>query len=145
MFSIFVIDMKQIFHKIVSMLMAFVVLFSTMSFTIDMHYCGDTLVDFAVLKKAESCGMNIQKHASNDCSVAEKSCCSDKQTIVEGQDELQSSFDSLSLEQQQFVTSFVYSYINLLISVEKETNSYRGYSPLIVVKEIYKLDETYLI
>ncbi|WP_414727683.1 HYC_CC_PP family protein, partial [Winogradskyella sp. UBA3174] len=32
--------MKQVFHKIMSFAMAFVVLFSTMSFTINMHYCG---------------------------------------------------------------------------------------------------------
>lgn len=137
--------MKQFFHKIVSILMVFVVLFSTMSFTINTHYCGDTLVDFAVFTNAETCGMELKESTNKDCSVAKKSCCSDKQTIVQGQDELQSSFDSLSLEQQQFVTYFVYSYINLLVGIEKDITSYIDYSPPKVVKPIYKLDETYLI
>jgi len=35
--------------------MAFVVLFSTMSFTVNMHYCGDTLVETAIFKKAKGC------------------------------------------------------------------------------------------
>ena len=40
--------MKQLLNKILSLSMAFVVLFSTMSLTVDMHYCGDTLVDTAI-------------------------------------------------------------------------------------------------
>ena len=43
--------MKQSYRKISSFLTAIVVLLSTMSFTIDMHYCGDTLVDAAIFEK----------------------------------------------------------------------------------------------
>ncbi len=39
--------------------MAFVVLLSTMSFTMHMHYCGDTLVDTSYFVKAETCGMEM--------------------------------------------------------------------------------------
>ena len=49
--------MNQVFHKIMSLVMAFVVLFSTMSFTVNMHYCGDTLVETAIFQKAKGCGM----------------------------------------------------------------------------------------
>ena len=67
---------NQVFHKITSMLMAFVVLFSTMSFTIDMHYCGDTLVDTSVFGKAHSCGMEMKKtDSTSDRSIAKKNCC----------------------------------------------------------------------
>ena len=60
--------------------MAFVVLFSTMSFTIDKHYCGDTLVDVAIFNKAKTCGMEIQQTDSNSgCSVMKKGCCSEEQ------------------------------------------------------------------
>jgi hypothetical protein len=85
--------MQQVFHKIVSVLMSFVVLFSTMSFTIDMHYCGDTLMDTAIFHKAKTCGMEIQKTAtSSDCSKAKKDCCKEEQIFVEGQDELKIAF-----------------------------------------------------
>ena len=47
------IDMKQFSHKIMALVMAFVVLFSTMSFTVNMHYCGDTLVETAIFHKAK--------------------------------------------------------------------------------------------
>ena len=32
-----------------------------MSFTVDMHYCGDTLVDSAIFHKVKTCGMEMQK------------------------------------------------------------------------------------
>jgi len=35
--------MKNIFKHITAFVLAFIVLFSTFSFTVDMHYCGDTL------------------------------------------------------------------------------------------------------
>lgn len=125
--------------------MAFVVLFSTMSFTVDMHYCGDTLVDTAVFYKVKTCGMEMQNPSNEGCAITKKDCCSDKQMVVDGQNELQLSFDTLSFEQQQFVASFVYTYINVFDVEKANVNSYRDYAPPLVVREIYKLDETYLI
>lgn len=137
--------MKQILHKTASMFMALVVLFSTMSFTIDMHYCGSALVETAIFKKAKGCGMEMQNPSTDGCSITKKNCCSDKQIIVEGQDELKISYDKLTLEQQQFVAAFVYTYINLFEGYDSEVTSFQKYRPPLVVRQLYKLDETYLI
>ena len=126
--------------------MAFVVLFSTLSFTIDMHYCGDTLVDTAIFQQVESCGMKMQKPTQNkECSIKKTDCCSNEQLTIEGQDELKLTFDQLSLDQQLFISSFVYTYINIFEGLEKDSPSFWDYSPPSVVKDIHKLDETYLI
>lgn len=58
--------MKQIFNKTVALFLAFVVLFSTMSFTIDMHFCGNTLVETAIFHKAKGCGMETQNVAKTN-------------------------------------------------------------------------------
>ena len=137
--------MKQIFHKISSFLMAIVVLFSTMSFTVDMHYCGDTLVDSAIFHKAETCGMEMENPSTEGCSIKIKDCCSDEQLVIDGQDELKITFDKLTFDQQVFVASFVYTYINLFEGLEENVTSYRDYAPPLVIRQIYKLDETYLI
>jgi hypothetical protein len=137
--------MKKIFHKIMSFTMALLVLFTTMSFTLDMHYCGNTLVETAIFHKAKGCGMEMQKPSTKSCSITVKKCCTDKQIIFDGQDELQLSFHTLSFEQQQFVASFIYTYINLFEGAEEDVNSYRDYIPPLVVREIFKLDEKYLI
>jgi hypothetical protein len=137
--------MKKIFHKIMSFAMALLVFFTTLSFTLEMHYCGNTLVETAIFHKVKGCGMEMQKPSTKSCSITIKNCCTDKQMIFDGQDELQLSFHTLSFEQQQFVASFIYTYINLFEGVEEGVNSYRDYIPPLVVREIYKLDETYLI
>ncbi len=125
--------------------MAVVVLLSTMSFTMDMHYCGDTLVETAIFHKAKGCGMEMQTLSTQDCSVTKKSCCDDKQLAIEGQDELQLRIDKISFEQQLFITSFVYSYINFFQVVDKKVASFGEYQPPLVVKQIFKIDESYLI
>ena len=137
--------MKQGFHKIMSFAMAFVVLFSTMSFTVNMHYCGDTLVETAVFHKAKGCGMEMQKPSTESCAITKKNCCDDKQLIVEGQDELQLQVDIISFEQHLFIASFVYTYINLFEGLDNNVTSYETYEPPLVIRQIFKIDETYLI
>lgn len=128
-----------------SLLMAFVVLFSTLSFTIDMHYCGDTLVETAIFHKAKGCGMEMESPSKKDCSITKKNCCSDKQLLVDGQDELQLTVDKISFEKHLFITSFIYAYVNLFENIEESVTSYRDYLPPPTIRQIYKLDETYLI
>jgi len=137
--------MKKFFHKIMSFTMAIVVLFTTMSFTLDMHYCGNTLVETAIFHKSKGCGMEMQKPSTKSCSITKKNCCSDKQIVIGGQDELQLSFDTLSFEQQQFVASFIYTYINLFEGLEENITSFSEFPPPLIVRSIYKLDEMYLI
>ncbi len=124
--------------------MTLVVVFSTMSFKVDMHFCGDTMVDYSLQNKTESCGMDVDIH-NNDCPVVQsKSCCSDKQIVLDGQDDLKSSFEKLNLEQQQFIIAFVYT--SLHVSEESSSNNtFEQYAPPLVAKQLFKLDESYLI
>ena len=137
--------MKQLSHKIMSLLMAFVVLFSTMSFTINMHYCGDTLVETALFQKAKGCGMEMEKPSTEGCSIIKKNCCDDEQLVVDGQDELQLQVDKISFEQQVFIASFFYSCIDLFEGLENNVFSFEEYKPPLVIRQLYKIDETYLI
>ena len=137
--------MKLVFHKIMSFAMAFVVLFSTMSFTVNMHYCGDTLVETAMFHKAKGCGMEMQKTSTEGCAITKKNCCKDEQLIVDGQDELQLQVDKISFEQQVFIASFVYTYINLFDGLDNNVSPFEEYEPPLVIRQIFKIDETYLI
>lgn len=126
--------------------MSLVVLFSTMSFTIDMHYCGDILVETAIFHKAKGCGMEMEDSAANsECSTIKKGCCKEEQIIVQGQDELQLTFDKLTFEKQFFVSSLLYTYVSLFESEGESIISFLEYPPPLIVKKLYKLDETYLI
>jgi hypothetical protein len=128
-----------------SIIMAFVVLFSTLSFTVNRHYCGDTLVETAVFYKAKGCGMEMQKPSNQGCSITKKNCCNDEQLVVDGQDELQLQVNTITLEQQVFLTSFIYTYSNLFEISEENVTSFEVYRPPLVIRQLYKIDETYLI
>jgi hypothetical protein len=137
--------MKQVSHKILATVMAFVVLFSTMSFTVDMHFCGDTLVATSLFQKAKSCGMKMEQPASKSCAIIKSNCCKDKQMIIDGQDEMQLSVASISFEQQVFIASFVYTYRYLFEGLDTAVTSYQAYKEPLVSRQLYKLAETYLI
>lgn len=125
--------------------MAFVVLFSTLSFTVNMHFCGDTLVETALFHKTKGCGMEMQSPSTEGCAIIKKNCCNDEQLVVDGQDELQLSIDTISFEQQLFLVSFVYNYITLFEGLDKNVSSYEQYKPPPSIRQIYKFDETFLI
>lgn len=137
--------MKEVFSKITAILMASVVLFSTMSFTIDMHYCGDILVDTAIFSEAQGCGMDMHKTTSTDNNISKKGCCSDTLISIDGNEEFTTTFEELTFEQQTFVATFVYTYINLFEVTEDNSTSFLDYSPPLVVKDILLLDEQFLI
>ena len=137
--------MKQVIHKIVSFLMIFVVLFSTMSFTIDEHYCGDILVNSSMLSSADSCGMDMLQTSSTKESIREQGCCHNQKITVFGQNGLNVLFDNFTFDQQIFIVSFVNSYLNLFEKLEYKTPSFSEFPPPLVLKKLYKLGETYLI
>lgn len=138
--------MKTFFRNIITSVLATLVLFSSMSFTIDKHYCGDTLVDTAVFKQAKTCGMEMSqsKTASEDV-ISQKKCCKNEHIVIEAQDELKTTVNSLSFDQQLFVASFVYYYINLFEGLDKKAIPFKNYPLPLVDKDIQVLYQTFLI
>ena len=136
--------MNERLYRVFSILLSAVVILSTMSFTIDTHYCGGTRVDTSVIHKAKSCGMDLQK-TDQALSITKESCCINKQLVIVGQDELQLSFDNHTSEQQIFFALFVITNINLFEGLDKNVAPHQSYRPPLVIKQIYKVDETYLI
>lgn len=127
--------------------MALIVLLSTMSFTVGMHYCGEHLVDFSVFTPAESCGMEAMMSTTtkDDCSVMKMDCCTDVEIVMEGQDDLKISFDQITFEQQTFITTFVYSYIDLFEEVDENNIPFKEYAPPPLIRDVQVLDQTFLI
>jgi hypothetical protein len=134
---------KQLLHKTFSVCLAVVVLFSTFSFTVEKHYCGNTLVDVSVFSEAQKCGMEMTDY--DDASLM-KNCCKDEIEFVQGQDELKpSSFNDLHFDKQLFVASFVYSYINLFEGLPRQIIPNKDYSPPKLVRDIQLVDQVFLI
>ncbi|MGA9590888.1 MAG: hypothetical protein WBV11_13755 [Salegentibacter sp.] len=136
--------MKKALQHTASVLMAVLVLFSTFSFTVDMHYCGSTLVDRAIFSKAESCGMEMDT-ASKSPSEMKHAPCSEKKVVVKGQKELKHSLHDLDLHQQVFLAAFTYSYFEQFRAAPEKIIPFKDYSPPLLVTDIQLEDQVFLI
>lgn len=59
-------------HRIISLMMAFLMLCSSTGFSIDFHYCQGNLKHFSIFGEAESCH---SKKANNHCKMKKNSSC----------------------------------------------------------------------
>ncbi|AXT56825.1 hypothetical protein D1815_14135 [Aquimarina sp. AD1] len=138
--------MKKSFQKIVSISLACLVLLSTLSFTVEKHYCGRFLVDVAVFSKAKDCGMEMMSHSlDHNIEIKKKSCCKNEVIVVEGQDELKISFDQIDFPQKMIFISFFNSYQHLLVPKKENNLIFKEYSPPERITDFFILYETYLI
>ncbi|TDQ32283.1 hypothetical protein CLV82_0106 [Zeaxanthinibacter enoshimensis] len=126
--------------------MAFVVMLSTVSFTVDMHFCGDSLVSLTLLKEAKNCGMEMQEHAAScEEMIAAKSCCTDKEFVKEGQKELKKSYQQIAAERITILFPHYFAYLHNIIIPENKPLRLEDYSPPLLSEDLKILYETYLI
>ena len=126
------------------MALAILVLLSTMSFTVEKHFCGDTLIDTAVFTKVEDCGMNMA--SSQDVKENRNHCCTDQVEVVKGQDKLKiTSFEDLKHHQQLSFASYVYVLANLFEGLPEQIIPHKNYSPPNLVADIQVLDQVFII
>jgi hypothetical protein len=138
--------MKDFFRNIATLSLACLVLISTMSFTINKHYCGDHLVSTSFVLKAKTCGMDKQiPPTDKGCSILKKNCCKDEIQLVKGQDDIKLDFSDLNFQQQVFITSFIITYSSLFEGFDTSPVPLNAYSPSLVVRDIQLLGEVFLI
>lgn len=133
--------MKKRFSKIASFLLALLVLFSTFSFTVEKHFCGEFLMDVSFIGHADDCGMDMEK-----VSAKKKNCCKDEVHQIEGQDELQqTSVDEFNFSKQQFLVSFYISFNDLFTENESKKTYYKDFSPPDIPLDYQVLYQSFLI
>ncbi|MCI2229167.1 hypothetical protein MC378_08310 [Polaribacter sp. MSW13] len=134
--------MKQFFSKIASITLAFLVLFSTFSFTVEKHYCGDFLMDVSFVGDLDDCGMKMDAKEV----VKKTNCCKDEVHKIEGQDKLQSNkIEKITFEKEQFLVAFVFSYKDLFVASTTVNNFYKDFSPPDTRLDYQVLYQTFLI
>lgn len=132
--------MKKPFFKIITFTLALLVLISTLSFSVEKHFCGDFLVDMTFFIDAEKCTMETRD------IMKKKLCCKDVVDVVLGQDELKlASLEDFEFKQQQLFTSFVFSYYKIFENLPNTIISLNDYSPPSLIFDIQVLDQVFLI
>lgn len=81
---------------------------STVSVTVEKHYCKDHLVDVAVFGKAKKCGPESEESSKN--SIA-NTCCQDTFEVFQGQDQLHKANFNIKIEKPVLLyTTMVFEY-----------------------------------
>ena len=132
--------MNKILKNISVCFLSLLVLMASTSFTIDKHYCGETLVDVSYFGAADNCGMENIKS-----SKKKKKCCKNETEIIK-----LSAFDKENLIQSstqeiQFPIHHANTHINLFQEVELEKEFCKKYPPPDIVQDIQVLYEIFLI
>ncbi len=101
--------------------------------------CGKTLVDYSFAQQAKSCGMAMEatqtsKETPGTCTIQKKGCCTNKK-ITKQQDDVKNN-SQLQLDQQIFVASLVYTYIQLFEVKKTQHIPHRNYSPPLLVYDL---------
>jgi len=136
--------MKQLITKTSIITLALLVLFSTFSFTVEKHYCGDFLVDVSYIGEANSC--NEGKKDNCETVIKKKGCCKDEVHQINGQDEIQKvSLEKISFHQVKIFVAFYVSCELLFQNIEEQIVSNRYYSPPNLVLDIQVLHEVFIV
>lgn len=139
--------MLQVLHKILAVIIALVVLFSSLSFTVEKHVCMGDVTDISYFIEADTCGMAADECDVNDsleAKIKKEKCCNNIQELIPGNQNEQQALQSFEIEQVQFVLAYTFTYLNLFEEKEQPI-AFNYYPPPIVGKDIQVLYQTFLI
>jgi hypothetical protein len=139
--------MLQVLHKILAIIIAFVVFFSSLSFTVEKHVCMGEVTSTSYFNEADSCGMISEVCDLNkpfEAEIQKEKCCNDIHELIQGNQNEQQALNSLELDQLQFILTFTYTYLNLFEDTA-DLNLANIYSPPLVDRDINVLYQTFLI
>lgn len=141
--------------KFLSILLAFQVLLSSMSFNIGLHFCEEELQSLALFSRATPCEHALADHEDAPAcpfhkksnQEKEKNCCDDQQVIVEGQ-EHETTLSSFSPDLHpnfDFITAFALNLSENLFSTTGVNHKYHNYKPPLIRIDIPVLIQSFLI
>ena len=147
-------------YRTLAFTMAFLMFFTSVGFTVDMHYCQGELKTYSFLGKAKSCheigqGMKDCPHHKKmmeareleENTASKKGCCSNKTIHFQSDHDQQNQANNalvVSPQFQYFIIAFVEIFLNAAV-IETENPSYAHYEPPLIPRDIYVLLETYLL
>ncbi|MGV8946275.1 MAG: HYC_CC_PP family protein [Lutibacter sp.] len=140
--------MKKIISNIAVFFLAVLVLFSSVSFTVEKHLCRGQVFSESVFGKAKDCGMNEEccKEENNNFYVSKITCCDDEIQFINGSVFEEEPALKLNNSQQNFtVFNLIDSVILSQKEKEKESTRFKNYLPPPNTHNFYILYEIFRI
>ncbi len=140
--------MLQILHKILALILALAVLFSTLSFTVEKHVCMGEVTDVSYFDKVESCGMEkteCDDTESDHDLVKRQNCCDTLQELIPGDPAEQQAIQGLEIQDFDYIVSYISTYLSEYEPLEEVNLIEYGPDPPLVERDIQALYQTFLI
>lgn len=142
---------KTVLHRIIALTLAFVMFFTSVGFSVDIHYCRGDLKSFSLIGEASTCHQAKKTCPSHKEMMSEETsedskCCSNKTVVV---DDLDVDYDispdvELTDLQVKFVTARVYTLNGFTFPEVVKSDFPKTDDPL-PPRDIYVLLERFLI
>ena len=138
----------KLLKPIVSSMIALLVLVSSSSFMVNMHFCGGHVQSFSLIEEAASCPMEVQLPPCHKKMAVKKSgCCEDKHVAFEGKDfntQVQ-DFSMLTWQTINYVGSLPIIMEVIQVNEALAFSNHTPYKPPIVERDIPVLVQSFLI
>jgi hypothetical protein len=138
----------KVLKPIVSISLALLVLVSSSSFMVNMHFCGGQMQSVSLIEEAAACPMEVNLPPCHKKMEIKKSgCCEDKHVAFEGKDfnaKIQ-DFSLLNWQAINWVASLPVIMEVIQINEALAFSNYTPYKPPIVERDIPVLKQSFLI
>lgn len=134
--------------SIVSSILALLVLVSSSSFMVNMHFCGGNVQSVSLIEESSQCPMEVQLPPCHKKMAVKKSgCCEDKHVAFEGKDFNTQVQDFSTLTWQSINWAVTLPMIMEVIQVNESLtfSNHIPYKPPIVERDIPVLVQSFLI
>jgi len=138
-------------YRITCLIMAFLMLFTSVGFSADVHFCKGEFKSFSLVGEASSCH-TAKKSCPHHANMVtedgnEKDCCTNQKFEVEDLDVDYNVSAEVELTdlQVQFVASLVYSLFTLAPPSDCTISPFPDNKDLLPARDIYVLLERFLL
>ncbi len=139
--------MKQL-KSIISFSLALMVLVSSSSFVVNMHFCGGHMQSVSLIEDATPCLMEVQLPPCHKKMAMKKTgCCDDQHVVFEGKDfnsQVQ-DFSTLSWQAINWVAALPMIMEVIQVNEALAFSNHTPYKPPIVERDIPVLIQSFLI
>ncbi len=145
-------------YRIIALMMAFLMFFTSVGFVMDMHFCQGKLKSVSFFGKAKTChdmADNTMKNCPHhkkmtaekkDCSE-DKNCCSSKTVQLQSDQDQKVQTNDFVVNKQlkQFVIASVAVFFAADFDLQREATTFAHYKPPLIQRDIPVLNQTFLL
>ena len=138
-------------YRITALIMAFLMFFTSVGFSVDFHYCKGELKSFSLIGEASACHAEKKvcpRHAKKELEdkSEDSKCCSNEKVIVDDLDVDYNLTQDVELSdlQVKFISALAYSFSGNILPKVIQNTFFKKQVPL-VSRDIYVLLERFLI